>query len=55
MFVCTAGGTDRFYINAKGDVQTYEFLNFLFGNIGEEDFLTIYNRMRDHFLKNFEK
>ncbi|MEN8194184.1 MAG: radical SAM protein, partial [Bacteroidota bacterium] len=27
MFGCTAGGTDRFYINAKGDVQPCEFLN----------------------------
>jgi MoaA/NifB/PqqE/SkfB family radical SAM enzyme len=45
-FGCTAGGTDRFYINAKGDVQPCEFLNISFGNIKEENFETIYNRMR---------
>ncbi|MGW8161804.1 MAG: radical SAM/SPASM domain-containing protein, partial [Desulfobulbales bacterium] len=33
MFGCTAGGTDRFYINAKGDVQPCEFLNISFGNL----------------------
>ena len=45
-FGCTAGGTDRFYINAKGDVQPCEFLNISFGNITEEKFEIIYNRMR---------
>jgi len=45
-FGCTAGGTDRFYINAKGDVQPCEFLNISFGNIKAENFETIYNRMR---------
>lgn len=45
-FGCTAGGTDRFYINAKGDVQPCEFLNISFGNIAEEEFAIIYNRMR---------
>jgi MoaA/NifB/PqqE/SkfB family radical SAM enzyme len=49
MFGCTAGGTDRFYINAKGDVQPCEFLNISFGNIGEEDFDAIYRRMRGQF------
>ena len=44
-FGCTAGGTDRFYINAKGDVQPCEFLNISFGNIAEEDFDAIYARM----------
>ncbi len=48
-FGCTAGGTDRFYINAKGDVQPCEFLNISFGNIGEESFEDIYKRMRDCF------
>jgi MoaA/NifB/PqqE/SkfB family radical SAM enzyme len=33
VFGCTAGGTDRFYINAKGDLQPCEFLNISFGNI----------------------
>lgn len=49
MFGCTAGGTDRFYINAKGDVQPCEFLNISFGNLRDEDFDSIYNRMRKTF------
>lgn len=49
VFGCTSGGTDRFYINAKGDVQPCEFLNISFGNIGKEDFAVIFNRMRNHF------
>jgi MoaA/NifB/PqqE/SkfB family radical SAM enzyme len=49
MFGCTAGGTDRFYINAKGDIQPCEFLNISFGNIGREDFDSIYRRMRRVF------
>ena len=48
-FGCTAGGTDRFYINAKGDVQPCEFLNISFGNIMNENFIDIYNRMREVF------
>lgn len=49
VFGCTAGGTDRFYINAKGDVQPCEFLNISFGNIAQEDFSKIYSRMRSFF------
>lgn len=49
MFGCTAGGTDRVYLNAKGDVQPCEFLNISFGNITEEDFSVIYQRMRAAF------
>ncbi len=49
VFGCTAGGTDRFYLNAKGDVQPCEFLNISFGNICEEDFSAIYDRMRACF------
>jgi MoaA/NifB/PqqE/SkfB family radical SAM enzyme len=48
-FGCTAGGTDRFYINAKGDVQPCEFLNLSFGNIQNEKFSIIYDRMRNVF------
>lgn len=49
MFGCTAGGTDRFYINAKGDLQPCEFLNLSFGNIAVDDFDTIYYNMRSEF------
>lgn len=48
-FGCTAGGTDRFYINAKGDVQPCEFLNISFGNITDEPFEDIFLRMRKVF------
>ncbi|MGL1894160.1 MAG: radical SAM protein [Spirochaetaceae bacterium] len=46
---CAAGGTDRFYINGKGDVQPCEFLNVSFGNIKEEKFSDIFDRMRTQF------
>jgi MoaA/NifB/PqqE/SkfB family radical SAM enzyme len=49
MFGCTAGGTDRFYLNAKGDIQPCEFLNISFGNIHSDNFDTIYKRMRETF------
>ena len=49
LFGCTAGATDRFYINAKGDVQPCEFLNISFGNIKDEDIEIIYDRMREQF------
>ncbi len=49
LFGCTAGGTDRFYINAKGDVQPCEFLNISYGNIQNEAFEAIYARMRESF------
>lgn len=48
-FGCTAGGTERFYINAKGDLQPCEFLNISFGNIAREDFTQIYQKMRSCF------
>lgn len=48
-FGCTAGGTDRFYINAKGDLQPCEFLNLSFGNIATDDFALIYDKMRSCF------
>ena len=49
MFGCTAGGTDRFYINAKGDMQPCEFLNISFGNIHTDNFDEIYTNMRKVF------
>jgi len=49
LFGCTAGATDRFYINAKGDLQPCEFLNISFGNIQQDDFETIYEDMRRVF------
>jgi len=49
VFGCTAGGTDRFYINAKGDLQPCEFLNLSFGNIAVDEFENIYQKMRDCF------
>jgi MoaA/NifB/PqqE/SkfB family radical SAM enzyme len=49
VFGCTAGGTDRFYINAKGDLQPCEFLNISFGNINTDDFESIYTKMRTVF------
>ena len=49
MFGCTAGGIDRFYIGADGEVQPCEFLNVSFGNVNDESFNTIFKRMRSHF------
>lgn len=50
-FGCTAGGIDRFYLNANGEVQPCEFLNVSFGNVNEEPFKEIYGRMRAAFRK----
>lgn len=50
-FGCTAGGIERFYINANGEVQPCEFLNVSFGNVQEEEFIDIYNRMREKFKR----
>lgn len=50
MYGCSAGGVERFYVNAKGDVQPCEFLNISFGNIGREKIDTIFKRMRSHFM-----
>ena len=46
---CTAGAVDRFYLNAAGELQPCEFLNISFGNINEEPFEVIYQRMRGYF------
>jgi MoaA/NifB/PqqE/SkfB family radical SAM enzyme len=49
VFGCTAGGVDRFYVNAFGEVQPCEFLNISFGNVREESFDAIFDRMRGFF------
>ncbi len=46
---CTAGAIDRFYINAAGEMQPCEFLNISFGNIVEEGFDEVFDRMRSCF------
>lgn len=46
---CTAGGIDRFYVGASGEVQPCEFLNISFGNVKEEPFPKIFARMRSFF------
>ena len=46
---CTAGGVDRFYVNAAGEVQPCEFLNVSFGNVTREPFDAIFARMRAAF------
>jgi MoaA/NifB/PqqE/SkfB family radical SAM enzyme len=50
-FGCTAGGIERFYVNAHGEVQPCEFLNVSFGNVQNEEFIEIYKRMRKRFKK----
>jgi len=50
-FGCTAGGIERFYINANGEVQPCEFMNISCGNVQDEDFMVIYKRMREKFKK----
>jgi MoaA/NifB/PqqE/SkfB family radical SAM enzyme len=54
-FGCTAGGIERFYVNAHGEVQPCEFLNVSVGNIQEESFLTLFKRMRALFRKSATK
>lgn len=51
LFGCTAGGIDRFYLGAEGEVQPCEFLNVSFGNVRREPFPTILRRMREHFAR----
>ena len=48
-FGCSAGGIDRLYVGASGELQPCEFLNISFGNIEEEGFETVYERMRSYF------
>lgn len=50
-FGCTAGGIERFYINANGGFQPCEFLNVSFGNIQDESFNVLFKRMRSFFKK----
>ncbi|MCX6827202.1 MAG: radical SAM protein, partial [candidate division Zixibacteria bacterium] len=46
---CTAGGVDRFYVNAYGEIQPCEFLNLSFGNVKDEPLQRIFDRMRSYF------
>jgi len=46
---CTSGAVDRYYVGASGEVQPCEFLNISFGNVNEEPFEKIYERMRSFF------
>ncbi|MHC4607664.1 MAG: radical SAM/SPASM domain-containing protein [Planctomycetota bacterium] len=48
-FGCTAGGVDRFYLGADGELQPCEFLNVSFGNVRDEGFETVFRRMRSYF------
>ena len=50
-FGCTAGGIERFYVNAHGEIQPCEFVNVSCGNVKEESFNIIYHRMREQFKK----
>jgi len=50
-FGCTAGGIERFYVNANGEVQPCEFLNISFGNVQDEEFIDIYDRMKQRFRR----
>lgn len=51
LYGCTAGGVDRFYVGADGEVQPCEFLNVSFGNVRREPFRLIFARMRSHFRR----
>jgi MoaA/NifB/PqqE/SkfB family radical SAM enzyme len=55
LFGCTAGGIDRFYLNHAGEVQPCEFINVSFGNVTEEPFEAIFQRMRNYFAFPGEK
>ncbi len=48
---CTAGGVDRFYVTATGEVQPCEFLQLSFGNVAREDFSRIFQRMREAYAE----
>ena len=49
MLGCTAGGIDRFYVGCSGEVQPCEFVNISFGNLQNEPYELIYERMRKAF------
>ena len=46
---CTAGGVERFYVTATGEVQPCEFVQLSFGNVTNEDFAVIFTRMREAY------
>lgn len=49
VFGCVAGGTERVYINSRGDLQPCEFINISMGNLEEEEFDTVYERTLEAF------
>ena len=51
VFGCTAGGIDRFYVNAHGEVQPCEFVNVSFGNVQDKGFLPVFMEMRRYFKR----
>jgi MoaA/NifB/PqqE/SkfB family radical SAM enzyme len=48
-FGCTAGGIERFYVGAGGEVQPCEFLNLSVGRLGDEAFPVLLRRLRAFF------
>jgi MoaA/NifB/PqqE/SkfB family radical SAM enzyme len=52
---CTMGGLSHFYIDSLGNVNPCVFMPVTFGNILNEDFDTIYSRMRNDIPKPIHK
>lgn len=48
---CSAGGIERFYVSAGGEIQPCEFLQLSFGNVRDEDFALIFKRMRAAYAR----
>ncbi|MCI0472426.1 MAG: radical SAM protein [Ignavibacteria bacterium] len=52
---CTMGGLSHMYIDSAGNVNPCMFLPVSFGNINEESFTGIYNRMREAIKRPVKK